>query len=1078
MLIYKKLFIVLLSVMAGASLLNAATWLVEAEAVGANPSRERQLPGVTPQAETWMLEKNPDASGGMLLSGTWGRETARLPLKIPQAGTYRIWVRHYQTPDAPTSFAIIIRNSLEEVAAYQTIDFKAAIVSPKGEIPVAASQPPADAKPPALVWTSFEVTFEYPTEATLSFTFALGQLKGKMGIDCVILSNDLAFNPEKDDWQKLGNEGCPLETAQPPKGMKPALPLEMHSSFFVGEPDREKQLQLGMCNAAQPNRDYPAILQLGYNRDHGWQNGSSKYGIHTMVRPDTTYPLTEMLKNHPAPEGRYANADGKTSDAFSNSFIPYRVESSAQTAKDILNFKDLDDVEAFILCGEGSGILDYGDTARTEFHKFLEKRFGTVAKLNVLWSTNYESFDKIPFPKNTDVNKAAWFSFREFSGLAYVDTLAEKRRAIIASDPKHRPVTSQAPCLGILAPGFTSVGPMDFEDLINVAFEGQPLFGYDAYSTGDYFVGCDTDLLLSFTGDRRLMNSEFNVHAQDPRIMARTYWSILSKGVKGITTWCYVPSPSMWMFVMWGMLNDDGTPREKLAAQADANHEVHRLEKLMGTAQPVMAVKPVALYYSRLDLSLPQTTFGVYSSAFDSPYRIYGILRALGYPVRWISPRQIEAGGLKDVGAVIMVGTKYVPAGAAVKLAQWVKDGGCIVGDDWPGALDEYDRPQTTLLDVFGIRPVENAQQMDVAKAKEALAQAETPVAGGLNPEVFRALNAEELFKQVEEMWSQPASKHPVAQAIPPWHLSGFDLKKINVNSGEVIGMSMGDGTAGLPSMVLNNYGKGHALYSAIMLGTMYESGPVAYEWDSTQEGPGLYHLLDAYLKYSGVKSFAKTGLPERQSWKTRIELPLADEKGNQMIGITSLNDAPLPAFPLTLDWHKQAPDLKMLLMVHEGSREIEKVSYEIKNGQLKLTMPRFDTHAALLALKDSDPLLSMKISGAPRVAAAILEVTPNTRLKIKATVWNPSPRILPAGNVKLYAAPGWFTNKQEVKVESVPAYGSRDIEFEVQAPAICGKRTLRPIVLKYEAGKVVSTPCTEIVWWTNPVQPVELSKN
>ncbi|MEO8206029.1 MAG: hypothetical protein ABI615_07595, partial [Chthoniobacterales bacterium] len=135
------------------------------------------------------------------------------------------------------------------------------------------------------------------------------------------------------------------------------------------------------------------------------------------------------------------------------------------------------------------------------------------------------------------------------------------------------------------------------------------------------------------------------------------------------------------------------------------------------------------------------------------------------------------------------------------------------------------------------------------------------------------------------------------------------------------------------------------------------------------------------------------------------------------------------------------------------------------------------DTHASLLALKDSDPLISMKISGAPRVAAAILEVTPNTRLKIKAMVWNPSPKALPAGNVKLYAAPGWFTNEQEVKVQSIPAYGNRDVEFEVQAPAICGKRTLRPIVLKYEADKIVSTPCTEIVWWTNPVKPVSLSK-
>lgn len=1074
-----NLVVSIVCVMVVSNLSHAATWLTEAEAVGPNPGREKLLPGVKPEAETWLLEKNPEASGGMILTGTWGHETATIPVKIPSAGKYKVWVRHYQTPGEPTSFGVIFRDDLEEIASYQTIDFKPIIITVKGETsPKTAPTPrPSDAKPPALVWTSYDVTFEHPMEATLSFTFALGQLRAKMGIDCVVISNDTAFNPNKEDWKNLPKDGGALLAAEPPKGMKPALPLVMHSSFFAGEQDRSKQLQLGMCNAQTPYRDYPTLLQLGYNRDHGWQNGSSKYGIYILVRPDTTYPLTDIIKKHPEPEGRYANAEGKTSAAFSNSFIPYRMESTAQTGKDVAHFKDMEEVEDYVLCGEGSGVLDYGPTARSEYYKFLEKRFGTIAKLNELWQSKYESFDKIPFPKNTDANKANWFSFREFSGMAYVDCLAEKRKAIIANDPKHRRISCQASCLSILAPSFTNSGPMDFEDLINVAFEGQSQFGWDAYSTGDYFVGCDADFLLSFTGNRRLMNSEFNVHGQDPRIMARTYWGMIGKGVKGISTWTYVPSPNLWMYVMWGMLNDDGTPRDKLAAEADANHEAHRLEKILGAAQPVMAVKPVALYYSRMDLSVPQTTFGVYSSAFDSPYRIYGILRSLGYPVRWISPRQIEAGGLKDVAAVFMVGTKYVPAAAATKLSQWVKDGGCIVGDEWPGALDEYDRSQTTLLDVFGIQPLET-KTMDLAKAKDALATAQTPVGGGLDPEVFRALNADELFKRVEESWAQPDSQHPVALAIGPWHFSGFDMKKIKVLSGEVIGMGMGDGSAGIPSMTINNYGKGHALYSASMLGTLYESGPVAYEWDSTQEGPGLYHLLNAYLKYCGVKPFAQTGLLERQSWKTRIELPLADAKGNQMIGMTSLNDAPLPAFPLTLDWQHGAPDLKMLLAVRAGSREMEKVSYEMKNGKLTVTMPGFDTYTSLLALKDSDPIVSVKISGAPRVAAGILEVTPGTRLKLKATVWNPSPRAMPAGEVKLYAALGWFTNNPEVKVESIPAYGSRDIEFEVQAPAICGKRTLRPIVLKYEAGKVVSTPCTEMVWWTNPVKPVALSKN
>ncbi|MEO6054108.1 MAG: hypothetical protein ABIP97_08865, partial [Chthoniobacterales bacterium] len=127
---------------AGSNLSHAATWLVEAEAVGVNPSREKQLPGVKPTPETWLLDKNPEASGGMVLGGSGGNETVGIPIKIPHAGKYRVWVQHYQTPDAPTSFAVIFRSDLEDIAAYQTIDFKPIILTPEGVAPPAAAPTP------------------------------------------------------------------------------------------------------------------------------------------------------------------------------------------------------------------------------------------------------------------------------------------------------------------------------------------------------------------------------------------------------------------------------------------------------------------------------------------------------------------------------------------------------------------------------------------------------------------------------------------------------------------------------------------------------------------------------------------------------------------------------------------------------------------------------------------------------------------------------------------------------------------------------------------------------------------------
>ena len=672
-----------------------------------------------------------------------------------------------------------------------------------------------------------------------------------------------------------------------------------------------------------------------------------------------------------------------------------------------------------------------------------------------MWRTQHKDFASIPLPQTPKENeiKAPWFAFREFCGLELVSFIAEKNNVIEKLDPKRRPCTSRASCVIIQAPNFTSTAPLDCEDLINVGYANQPTFGWDSYSTEDTLVGCDADLLLSLLNGKNLVNSEFNTHGQDPRIMARTYWCMIAKGLKGVHIHTFQQALNHWDYCMWGMLNPDFTPRDKLGAVADANHEAHRLERLLAAAKPTPFVKPVALYYSRMDLSLPQPTFGQYSAAIDSPYRIYSVLRGLGYSTRWITPRQIDAGCLKDVGAVVMVGVKYVPGQAAAKLAQWVKDGGCLIGDQWPGAFDEYDRPQGTLSEAFGIRAEKAKAAVEDAKLK--FEETTTPVFS-VDPEVLRSLNANEILKRVEEMWEQWDAKHPVARTVGNWHLSGFDLKNIEVVSGEIIGMTMGSGAAGRgrPAMVLNDYGKGHTLYSAIMLGTLRESGPIYHEWDSLREGPGLHRILDAFLRFSGVEPFATSGLPERVGWNTRIETPLVDEKGNAMVGMINVNSGSLPAFPLSLRWPDSAAKPKLVLACFGGSRLMTSLPFEQKGGKLSMLMPGFDTHAALLALTDSDPLISLAISGAPREKAGLLEVTPETRLKIKATIWNPSPRKMAAGVARLHAAAGWFCDENETRVGAIDAYGSAEVEFTVTAPAICSQRTLRPIVFKYESVK------------------------
>src|SRR5690606_12289573 len=114
--------------------------------------------------------------------------------------------------------------------------------------------------------------------------------------------------------------------------------------------------------------------------------------------------------------------------------------------------------------------------------------------------------------------------------------------------------------------------------------------------------------------------------------------------------------------------------------------------------------------------------------------------------------------------------------------------------------------------------------------------------------------------------------------------------------SGEIIGQLIHY----RPGVVINQHGKGHALYSALMLGTLYEAGPIRFEWDSSRSGPGLGNLLDAYLRYCGLEPFAQADLPLGVARKLRVEEPLVDARGNAFIGVVSVNDGPLSPFDLT----------------------------------------------------------------------------------------------------------------------------------------------------------------------------------
>jgi len=306
-----------------------------------------------------------------------------------------------------------------------------------------------------------------------------------------------------------------------------------------------------------------------------------------------------------------------------------------------------------------------------------------------------------------------------------------------------------------------------------------------------------------------------------------------------------------------------------------------------------------------------------------------------------------------------------------------------------------------------------------------------------------------------------------MAKELGNYTLAGYGLTKVRCTAGQMVGMTFG----GLPGVVVNQYGKGQAMYVSLMLGSLYEGAATRYEADTTHSGMGYHRLLDAFLRFAGVEPAVMVDLPLRLRAKVRVEAPLVDSRGNALMGVVSMNDRLLEKpVEMTMSWGKFSPP-KQVLAAAAGSRRLMAIPFDMEQGKLRLKLPGFDTHIMILALVDAEPLVGLDVSGTERGAAGLLMIHPGDAVTVKATVYNPSPARISPGRVALWAPRGWFLDQAEQACDAIEPWGSTAVTFRVQSPSIGGPMRLRPLVVKHISDQSTSTPTTEMVWWNPPMR-------
>jgi hypothetical protein len=233
--------------------------------------------------------------------------------------------------------------------------------------------------------------------------------------------------------------------------------------------------------------------------------------------------------------------------------------------------------------------------------------------------------------------------------------------------------------------------------------------------------------------------------------------------------------------------------------------------------------------------------------------------------------------------------------------------------------------------------------------------------------------------------------------------------------------------------------------------------------------------VLNAFLGYAGLQPASVAGgLAPRVRAKLRVESPLVTREGNVVIGLTSMNDDVVRGFDLQVELPASARGpFAGVFVVSQGSRRLQPVGAKVTGSRLALSMPEFDTHASIVALKDFTPLVGLELKGVRRGVAGLARIDTNQAFEVEATVYNPSGRKLAAGEMSLAIPAGWLQSAGKQEIAAVRAGASERCTFRIRAPALAAATRIHPLVAHYRSGKTESTPATEMVWW-GPNVPAE----
>ena len=448
------------------------------------------------------------------------------------------------------------------------------------------------------------------------------------------------------------------------------------------------------------------------------------------------------------------------------------------------------------------GIKDTNEPyAVAGYARWLEKKYGTVERLNAAWYKQLGRFEDAGLPE--EPRTAGWADYpsnldwRRFR----CDHLADQLRWIHAQVDRHHPgaLTHCNP------PGLTSNMPAGGRDMWKlkptVHFLGASMHAswhFGMFPRSDFGVAysycCDlirsvsapapwwvTELQAGptvFTGSRPLNPTGAEI--------TRWLWDGFGNGVRGVVFWLWHPRTEGNEAGEWALADANGEDTDRTRATRAVAKALKQHEDFFGAAAPVRAAS--AILYDR-DAMLLYAVDGWRRPTDEITHSLMGCYKALHrkhVPVDFVDVSELEAGKANEYRVLYLPYCYALSAKSAAAIRAFVQQGGTVWADGLVGWKDEEGAttqlPPGPLSDVFGFTLEDIQAEWDP----------------------FPLVSAED---RAGELW----------RCLIPMGTAGALLK----------------GADGRPVAVRHAFGKGQAIYygTALTLAHLRRETPQVTEW-------------------------------------------------------------------------------------------------------------------------------------------------------------------------------------------------------------------------------------------------------